>query len=246
MSLRIAHAGASTRELADRRSLAWTGYGLMGLAAISVLFTLLPHAQAAGIGLVVLLGVASKAAMTALEFKIDTKIAAEKRAIRGAVAEERIGETLDELGEEHLIVHDVRGPFANIDHVIFSRNYGVFLIETKAHGGQVAVVDSRILVNGRSPETDIIAQTLRNTCWLADELERIAGVRTRVNSLVVFTNAFVVTSRSIKGITVTNRKFLLPNIQRLGKPLAPEVWAAREKFAGLLSGSEQLAAASSR
>jgi len=231
MSSRIGNAGPSSHELADRRALARAGYGIMGVAIISVLFTLLPHGQAAGIALVVALGVAFKAAMTFVEAKIDTKIAADKRAAGGAVAGDRIGQTLDELGEEHLVIHDLRCPYGNIDHVVLSRNHGVFLIETKAHAGRVAVVDSRIVINGRPPELDFVAQTLRITCWLADEMEKISGVRTPVNSLIVFTNAFVVTSRSVKGVTITNQDFLLSNIQRMGKPLPLAVWAARERIA---------------
>jgi hypothetical protein len=110
------------------------------------------------------------------------------------------------------------------------------------HSGNVEVIHSRIRINGKLPETDFVVQALRNTSWLVDELEKIAGIRTRVNSLVVFTNAFVVTSRSVKGVTVTNKKFLLSNIQRLGKPLAPEIWTSREKIAGALSESQLTAA----
>ncbi|HEY3899927.1 MAG TPA: nuclease-related domain-containing protein [Chthoniobacter sp.] len=242
MALRIGHLGTSTRELADRRSLARVGFGIIALPVACALFTVLPHAQAVGLGALVALGIFVKIGMTALESRIDTKIAEELRPSRGSVAEEHVGEVLDEIGDEHLIVHDIHCPHGRIDHLIFSKSYGVFLVESMAHSGRVEVIHSRIRINGKLPETDFVVQALRNTSWLVDELERIAGVRTRVSSLVVFTNAFVVTSRSIKGVTVTNKKFLLSNIQRLGKPLAPEIWTAREKIAGVL-GEAQLATA---
>ena len=242
MALRIGYLGASTRELADRRLLARVGFGIIALAVVCVLFTVLPHAQAACLGGLVALGVLVKVAMTVLESRIDTKIAEELRPSRGSVAEEHVGEVLNEIGDEHVIVHDVQCPHGRIDHLIFSKSYGIFLVESMPHSGRVEVIHSRIRINGKLPETDFVVQTLRNTSWLVDELEKIAGVRARVNSLVVFTNAFVVTSRSVKGVTVTNKKFLLSNIQRLGKPLVPEIWTAREKIAGAL-GEAQLTTA---
>jgi hypothetical protein len=243
MSLRIGYLGASTRELADRRTLARVGFGIIGLAVMGILFTVLPRTQAVGLSVLVALGVLGKIAMTILESRIDTKIAEELRPSRGSVAEEHIGEVLNELGDEHVIVHDILCPHGRIDHLIFSKGYGIFLVESMPHSGRVEVIHSRIRINGKLPETDFVVQALRNTSWLVDELEKITGVRTRVNSLVVFTNAFVVTSRSVKGVTVTNKKFLLSNIQRLGKPLSPELWTSREKIAGAFSDAQLSTAA---
>ena len=156
------------------------------------------------------------------------------------MAEEQIGEILEQLGEEHLLIHDVQCQFGKIDHIVLSKNHGIFLIETNSHFGSVEVIDSKIRVNGKPTGQDFIARMLRNTHWLAEELETITGVKARVNSLVVFTNAFVVTSRSIKGITITNNKFLLSSIQQLAKPLAPEVWEAKEKIAHLFTATNGL------
>ncbi|HSD85851.1 MAG TPA: hypothetical protein VLG46_18450 [Anaerolineae bacterium] len=36
---------------------------------------------------------------------------------------------------------------------------GVFLIETKAHGGKVQVLNNRLLVKEKPPEKDFIVQT---------------------------------------------------------------------------------------
>jgi hypothetical protein len=233
MASKSGRAGASTRALAERRTLIRAGFGFVALVVMGVFFKILPHAQAAGVGVVLILFLAFKVVMNLFESRIDTKIAEEKRAIRGAVAEEKIEEILDQLGDEHRVIHDVRCQFGNIDHIVLSRNHGVFLIETKAHGGRVAIVESKIRVNGKLPEKDFIAQTLRNTYWLVEELQTMTGVRPWVTSLIVFTNAFVVRSRPIKGITVTNKKFLLESMRQLGKPLPAEVWAARDKIASL-------------
>jgi hypothetical protein len=195
--------------MAERRALIRAGFGVVALVVGIIFFKLLPHAQAAGIGVVLGLFVAFKIVMSFLESKIDTKIAEEKRAIRGAVAEEKIEQILDQLDDEHFVIHDVTSEYGNIDHVILSKAHGVFLIETKAHGGRVAVVDGKIQVNGRAPEKDFIAQTIRNTYWLAGQLQEITGTNAWVNSFIVFTNAFVDKSRPVKGVTTINKKYLL-------------------------------------
>jgi hypothetical protein len=237
MASKSGRAGASTRDLAEKRRLIRLSFAFVGLILGWVFLKVLPHAQTVGFGLVMALFVAFKVAMSALENQVDKKIKEEKRAIRGAVGEGRIGGLLDGLDDEHVVLHDLVCPFGNIDHVVLSRHHGLFLIETKAHGGRVAVVDSRILVNGKPPEKDFITQTLRNTYWLRDQVKAVTGAEAWVNSLIVFTNAFVERSRPIKGITVTNKKFLLKAIERNGKPLPVEVWDARERLTQLLSPS---------
>jgi hypothetical protein len=235
MALKSGRAGRSTRDLADRRYLIRASFGLLALLIGWVFMKVLPHTQTVGIGVVVLLFVGFKVVMNMLESNIDTKILEEKRAIRGAVAEEKIEAILDQLGDEQVVLHDVRCEFGNIDHIVLSKSHGVFLIETKAHGGRVTVVNSKIEVNGKPPEKDFIAQTLRNTYWLADELKAITGATAWVTAVIVFTNAFVEKSRPIKGIKVTNKKFLLQHIQQVVKPLPPEIWDAREKIVARLN-----------
>ena len=212
----------------------------MALAMLWVFFNLLPHAQAGGVVSPVLLFILFKVAAKHLDSKIDTKVVEEKRALRGAVAEEKMETILDQLGDEHLVLHDVRCEFGNIDHIILSKRHGVFLIETKAHGGNVAVVDSMIRVNGKAPEKNFISQTRRNTYWLAEQLQTITGINPWVSSFIVFTNAFAEQSPRIKGITVTNKKFLLQNMQRVKKPLAPEIWNAQQKIADALTPKSEV------
>lgn len=58
------------------------------------------------------------------------------RLLRGTQAEESVGETLDELRREGwVLMHDVEQEYeGNIDHIAWSAEHGVFLIETKARG----------------------------------------------------------------------------------------------------------------
>jgi hypothetical protein len=194
------------------------------------------HAQVAGVGVILGLFIVFKFVMNTLESKIDTKIVEEKRAIRGAEAEETIEQILDQLDGEHLIIHDVESGYGNIDHVVLSKCHGIFLIETKAHGGRVTVVDGKVQVNWHPPEKDFIAQAARNAYWLARQLQEMTGAIAWVNSFIVFTNAFVEWSRPVKG-AVMNKKFLFSNIQRVRKPLPAQIWDAREEIVSRLKSS---------
>ena len=96
-----------------------------------------------------------------IEGRVDRKLKESKRANRGAVGEERIGDLLSSLTLDDWVLHDIECPNGNIDHIIISKTSGVFLIETKAHGGKVEINGDILLVNGKTPEKDFIAQTLR-------------------------------------------------------------------------------------
>jgi hypothetical protein len=65
------------------------------------------------------------------------------------------------------------------------------VLETKAQGGKVEVTGSNLLINGKAPEKDFIAQTLKNTYWLRDCLQGATAVKVWIKPLIVFTNAFV-------------------------------------------------------
>jgi hypothetical protein len=155
----------------------------------------------------------------------------EKRAIRGAKGEEIIGSTLESLGDDYLVIHDVVSPYGNIDHVIISKDYGIFLIETKAHGGKVSVQNGRLLVNGHDPEKDFIAQTLNNTYWLRDKVHSVIHAEVWIVPILVFTNAFVERTAPIKGVIIINKKFLLSNLQKPNrKTQNPAIWEHQDQI----------------
>ena len=114
------------------------------------------------------------------------KLKEEKRAIRGARSEEKIGDMLTELSEDYLVLHDIDSPYGNIDHVVFSKRNGVFLIETKSHGGKVTVEGRTLLVNGKLPEKDFIAQALQNSFWLKKEIGNLIGPSPWITPILVF------------------------------------------------------------
>ncbi len=228
-------AGKSTREMASRRrnSALWIAVIGSGILIIMALFVF--NAKALGIGGIGLLILIVFARIFAdfIEGQIDRKIKLEKRATRGAKAEEKIGDLLYELPEdEFCILNDIECPYGNIDHIVIGKNSGIFLLETKAHGGKVDVNGETLLVNGKLPEKDFISQALRNSYWVRDEISQIVGSKPWIIPVLVFTNAFVSPTRPIKGVSIINRKYLLTFLQRNSRPNAThtQVWAKRENI----------------
>jgi len=155
----------------------------------------------------------------------------ERRAARGARAEERIGAILDELGEDYFVLHDVSSLYGNIDHIVICKYGGVFLIETKAHGGRVYVSNGQLLVNGHEPEKDFIAQALRNTYWLRDRICDEINVKIWITPVLVFTNAFVERTAPIKGVNIINKRYL-PNVLQRSNTRTQNLaaWENRERI----------------
>jgi Nuclease-related domain len=118
--------------------------------------------------------------------------------LKGAVGEEIVARTLEELGPDYVVMHDVRAPRkrANIDHVVVGPT-GIFVIETKHVAGPVTLAGTELRVRGRRcpyPEqaereadqvTAVLAETATTTI-------------PRVHPLLCFTKADV-PRRSTRG-----------------------------------------------
>ena len=115
---------------------------------------------------------------------------------------------------------------------MIGKNAGIFLLETKAHGGRVEVNGETLLVNGKLPEKDFITQALRNSYWLRDEISQIVGDKPWITPIVVFTNAFVPPTRPVKGVNIINKKYLLAFLQKTNRPksLNELVWLQRGRI----------------
>jgi len=234
MSNRSGRAGKSTREMAKKRrqSALWTV--LIGIAVLVVLWLFLQNSKVLGIGgigiliLIVLLRIVPNL----IDRRVGKKLKEEKRAIRGAKAEEKIGEILADLSDDFHVLNDIESPYGNIDHIVIGKNAGIFLLETKAHGGKVIVDGETLLVNGKLPEKDFIAQALRNSYWLRDEISQIVGSKPWITPIIVFTNAFVSPTRPIKGVSIVNKKYLLNVLYKANRPNAvnAQVWEQKENI----------------
>jgi hypothetical protein len=238
MAGKYGRAGKSTRKMAAKRLTSALVIPLIGITAIIAIGVFLQNPQAYGIGgmgmliLLVLIVVIRGLA----EIGMSRKFKAHGRAVRGAKAEEKIGDILDELDENYIVLHDIDSPYGNIDHIVISRHNGIFLLETKSHGGRVEVQNDRLLVNGKPPEKDFIAQALRNTYWLKEEIGRVISEKPWITSIVVFTNAFVAHTKPIKGVYIANKKYLPTLLQRPSRPSSThaKIWDAREEIADKL------------
>jgi hypothetical protein len=239
MNNRYRHAGKSTYEMAARKRRARLWLTGVCLAALGVVLIVATNAPALGLGsigfLVLILFVKLLGELGSKRTRVMRK--EERQAFRGAVAEERIGGLLRELGEDYLVLHDIECPYGNVDHMVIGKESGVFLLETKSHGGKVTVQGEELLVNGHAPEKDFIKQALRNAYWLRDEIEQATGVRAWVQPVLVFTNAFVAYMPPLRGVIIVNRKFLLNVLRKPHLNVATRVvWEGREKIVAALCG----------
>lgn len=234
MAQKTGKAGKSTYLMAGKRHRQGTLYLVLALGAVVVIYLLINNSQALGLsgGALLILLLLLRIVPDFAERKTKQKNKEERRALRGAQAEEQVESLLDNLGEGYLVMHDVESPYGNIDHLIISQQSGIILVETKAHGGQVTQVEGRLLVNGHDPEKDFINQCLRNTYWVRDKVESVIGTKPWVTPLLVFTNAFVRGNLTIKGVGVLNKKYLLTAIQ--GKQTRHSenqvIWEEREEI----------------
>lgn len=205
----------SARDLGERHTLAGAVLGLFAAVVIAVLFTSLPPAHTLGAVAILLLVLAFKGFVGAWEPRTGAGTreevpfhgnAAPEPFDGQAAPEKSMSESLDQLGDDYLVIYDVRCRFGNLESVILSKDYGVFLVERMALSG----------------ENDLAAHTHQRASWLAGELQTITGFKREVPSLVVPANA-------------TNKQSLLQTMQMLGEPLPSEVWGEREKIAAQLN-----------
>lgn len=231
-------AGKSTRKMAKRR-MRTTNLILVGILILAILLALtIQNARALGLGGRAVLGllILLRVLPDLRDKPIKHRIKEERRADWGATAEEVVGDLLADLSEDFYVLNDVSSPYGNINHIVIGKNNGVFLLETKLHGGRVEVLPGGLLVNGKPPEKDLIAQALRNPHWLRDEIEKVIGSKIWITPVIIFTNAFVQAGKPIKGVMVINKKFLPGVWRRQNRPNAnwDAVWDAKERIASHL------------
>jgi len=225
--------GHSARQIAKRRHLQRALIGLSATMLLFVALTFIPFDYEGFKSWGILLGILI-AALIADRFvnsKIDHITKWERKALRGAAAEETIGALLEQVQEPRALFHDVDTGYGDIDHILLSPDLGVILIETKSHHGTVEVIDGILLINGRPPEKDFIRQTLRNTLKLRARIEKITGIEVWIQPIIVFTNAFVREWSPVQGIRLRNQKYLLKAIEETSftPAIASRLWALHEQ-----------------
>jgi hypothetical protein len=84
---------------------------------------------------------------------------------------------------------------------------------------------------------DFIKQALNNTYWLKEELDRITGENTWVNTIIVFANAFVPKPYVVKNVLIINQRFLTEHLSKIDrKPTKANLWSHVEQIKASLQG----------
>jgi len=138
----------------------------------------------------------------------------ENHAVGGAEAEEAVGAILDRLPDNYMVLHDVPGPWGNIDHIVLRKDGAVFVIETKSMRGSVSERNGQLLLNAKPPGKDFIRQTLRNAMQVQNKLAVELGITPWVNAALVFTQAYVSVRGELGRVQVMNVRFLQEWIAR--------------------------------
>ena len=114
----------------------------------------------------------------------------------GRDGERAVGQFLERLRASGAIVyHDVPGEGFNLDHVVISPQ-GIFVIETKtwskpSPNARIGFAGSGLLVNGRAPERDPVAQVQGEAKWLRRVLQESTGKQLPVRGVILFPGWFV-------------------------------------------------------
>ena len=112
--------------------------------------------------------------------------------ITGAEAEELVGQRLQSLvARGWRFLNNVPKPGGgDVDHVLWGPK-GIFVIETKAHRGAVALESGRLTFNRTLPRADFVQQTYANTLYVRDLLCEKLGRRVWIVSVLCLTDAFI-------------------------------------------------------
>lgn len=162
-----------------------------------------------GLGAIIVMSLVDKI----IEKIADNAYNHEKKARKGEKAEIQVASILNNVKGDKIIFHDINKGRGDIDHIVMSKEHGLFLIETKSHHGNITVENNMILINGKMPEKDFIKQTLRNISWLKEQIKKNTGLDVWVEAIIVFTNGFVKEWKPVNGIKIRNAKYLLKTIE---------------------------------
>jgi hypothetical protein len=180
-------AGAHVQAEADRR---WRRLLLLIVGSLAV--TGVAFVALGGHGLL-LVEIELVALLVMVVGSAATRSSAERWA-RGAAGERKVGATLEGLGPDWHVLHDIYLGRGNIDHIVVGPG-GVYTVETKSHRGRISV-------------EHIDEKMLRQAYAEKKLLEEITGLK--VEALLVFSQAYLVGSVPAhrRGVTVIPERML--------------------------------------
>src|SRR3972149_2176637 len=113
----------------------------------------------------------------------------------GRDGERAVAEVLDDLRSEGAVVfHDILGHGFNIDHVVRSK-HGIYALETKTFskkpGAEASFDGKTLLLNGRTPARDPLAQAIAAADWIRSTLKAMTAKDFHVRPVVVLPGWYV-------------------------------------------------------
>jgi hypothetical protein len=160
-----------------------------------------------------------------------------KRALdarRGAVAEETVGNLLEELPAGYFIVHDFISKRGNIDHIVISTK-GILTIETKSHRGVVTCVGEMLKRDGKPFEKDFIKQAWAQVYFIRILLNRNGISAPKIQPVLLFANADVQVRQQVRGVEIISRQYLPVYLKLLQSRLSA---SEAEKIFDILKSSQ--------
>ncbi len=242
MSFQHGKAGRSTRQMEAKRGLRRLGIIVVIIVGGYIFFAILPVLGNIGgvAGAILVLGALAvlKVVMAELGTAGRKVKKEERRAERGAKAEEQMGTLFDALSDDYWVLNDVSSGRGNIDHLLVSKTKGIFVIETKSHRGRITADGDGLLLNGHPTEKNFINQTLGNCLWLKERMKQTLQTDVWVTGVIVFTNAFVQVQQPIRGVHVINKGFFERWLERQkDNPRARQLWERRDELGALVTDS---------
>lgn len=217
MAIQFGKAGAGARQMAKSRYIyvCFLAAALLAIPlALLIKSTFFPSSRGvAGLIWIVLASGVALLLMKIIDKKADHVIKRAKDAERGALAEEKVALQLSGLPEGYYGFHDISFDGFNIDHVALGPG-GIFVLETKAHGGTIDARDNTLLLNGKPPEKNFLNQVWSQTKNMQDYLWKMTSKELKIKPVLCFTNAYVKVRRPVKGVDVVNLKYLNTYLER--------------------------------
>lgn len=142
---------------------------------------------------------------------------------KGARAELAVGNSLEKLGSDYQLIHNLDMGHGDIDNLCIGPT-GIFVVETKANSGTISYSD-KLLINGReSKDKDFIGQVWHEIDYTRKTLKQKFGRHYFVNGILEFPNAKVDQSVNSpkQGIWIGGAGFANYIIKRSQPCLSPE------------------------
>lgn len=122
-----------------------------------------------------------------------------------------VEQVLGSMPEDYIVFSTILYDNNEINHVVFSKRQGLFLINVVADKGTVSYNGSLLHINNK-PRSDSIKKTLKDTFWLKSTIRERIGLDVPITPIVVFEHARVNFSELVVGVAVKGSADLLSTI----------------------------------